>query len=327
MWRRHEGMTKIRAQPARGAGIRAALPAAALVALLATLPSVTVAAAPARQQSFTTPEKAIDALVSAARSGQVANLVQILGPGSRKLVISGDAVADRTGREKFVAAYDTAHKIEHDADGKDTLILGKDGWPFPIPLIKMGDRWRFDTKSGAKEILARRIGQNELNVIEVCRAYVDAQHEYATKDRNGDGVLEYAQSFVSSPGKENGLYWPATAGEPESPLGPLMAEARTEGYARKGGSGKRQPYHGYYYKILKAQGEHAPGGAYSYVANGRMIGGFALVAYPARYGASGIMTFVVNQDGRIYEKNLGRSTAAIAREMKVYDPDSNWKTP
>jgi Protein of unknown function (DUF2950) len=319
--------TKRRRRAGRWVRIRNTALATVAAALAWVSGPVAGSAATDPQASFATPERAVEALVGAAREGRTNDLVRILGPGSRKLVYSGDAVADRTGREKFVAAYETAHKIEQDAEGNDTLVIGRDAWPFPIPIVKRGDRWVFDTKAGDKEILARRIGRNELSVIEVCRAYVDAQREYASRDRNGDGVLEYAQSFISRRGKENGLYWPVKAGEPQSPLGPLMAEARTEGYGGKAARGKRQPYHGYYYKILKAQGQHAPGGAYSYLANGRMIGGFALVAYPSRYGVSGIMTFIVSHDGKVYEKNLGPRTVSIARAMTAYDPDSSWKAP
>jgi hypothetical protein len=283
-------------------------------------------AAPA-QRTFANPDEAVTALVEAARGGKTHELLAILGPGSKTLVFSGDRVADRNGREKFVAAYEAAHKIDESPEGKANLTIGEGSWPFPIPLVKRGEHWAFDAKAGAAEILARRIGENELNVIQVCRAYVDAQRDYASKDRNGDGILEYAQKFVSSKGKEDGLYWPAKAGMEESPLGPLVAAARAEGYGGKAAHGKRQPYHGYYYRILTAQGPDAPGGAYSYMADGRMIGGFALVAYPARWGVSGIMTFIVNQDGIVHEKNLGRDTAAIASRMTEYDPDPSWKTP
>ena len=196
------------------------------------------------------------------------------------------------------------------------------------PYRKDGQKWRFDTKAGKQEILARRIGRNELSTIQTCLVYVDAQHEYARKDRDKNGLLEYAQKFRSSPGKEDGLYWDTREGEEESPLGPLVAEAVKEGYGRKTGkqiAGQPTPYHGYYYRILKAQGKSAPGGAYDYVVNGKMIGGFALVAYPAQYGNSGIMTFIVNQDGAVYQKNLGKNTAKIAQAMESFDPDKTWK--
>jgi len=191
--------------------------------------------------------------------------------------------------------------------------------------VKRGDAWRFDTKAGADEILNRRIGRNEFNAIQVCGAIVDAEHEYASKDRTGSGYLEYAQKFMSSPGKRDGLYWPLTAGE-ESPIGPLVVSARAEGYGPRGAHEKRSPYHGYYYRILKKQGKDARGGAYSYVVHGRMIGGFALVAFPAKYGDSGVMTFIVNQNGVVYEKALGPHTATIARAMTTFNPDASWKT-
>lgn len=286
-------------------------------------PSSARAVAPA-QQSFSSPESAVAALVAANRADDTAALLKILGPRGRKLVISGDPVADRQGRSRFVAAYGRQHSIERQGADKAVLLIGETRWPFPIPLVAQKKRWRFDTAAGAREILARRIGRNELDAIEVCRAYVDAQRDYAAKDRTGDGLREYAQKFGSTPGKHDGLYWPVKQGEEASPLGPLVAEAHAEGY---GGRGKHAPYHGYYYKILTKQGRHAPGGAHDYLAHGHMIGGFALVAYPAQYGASGVMTFIVNQDGVVHEKNLGPRTATIARQMTSYDPDPSWRTP
>lgn len=305
------------------AGRRAvlAIVAAAFAWLAAPLPGN---AADSQQKAFATPEQAVAALVSAARAERTDDLVAILGPGSKDLVFSSDAVADRVGRERFVAAYDAAHNIDRAEEGTASLTIGDDAWPFPIPIVKRGETWLFDTQAGASEILARRIGRNELSVIEVCRAYVDAQREYASKDRNGDGMLEYAQTFRSRPGEQNGLYWRAEAGAEQSPLGPLAAQARAEGYGGKDASGKRRPYHGYFYRILTAQGENAPGGAYSYLADGRMIGGFALLAYPSGYGVSGVMTFIVNQDGEVYQKNLGPDTATIAQEIAAYDPDASW---
>jgi hypothetical protein len=298
-------------------GLAFALPiAAALVAQPAS------GAGPA-QQAFSSPERAVAAIVAAARADRPASLLKILGPKGRSLVISGDPVADRTGRRHFVVAYDEAHAIEHPSAARAILVVGDQHWPFPIPIVRRGARWRFDTTAGLQEILARRIGRNELNAIEVCRAYVDAQRDYAEADRNGDGLREYAQRFVSEPGTHDGLYWPAEAGGEASPLGPLVAEARAEGYVR----GKHEPYHGYYYKILTRQGQGASGGVRDYVVQGHMIGGFALVAFPAQYGVSGVMTFIVNQDGVVYEKNLGPRSATIARAMTSFDPDSSWKKP
>jgi len=289
-----------------------------IVAILAGLGSPSPAMAAGMSQTvFASPEAAAEALVAAARSDRTAALVRMLGPEGSKLVISGDPVADKAGRAKFVAAYAKQHAINQ-TDGKAILIVGDEQWPLPIPIVQQGGKWRFDTAAGEQEIIARRIGRNELSTIEVCRAYVDAQRDYASKDRNNDGLLEYAQKFVSTKGKEDGLYWRVKPGEPESPMGTLVASAHAEGY-------KRAPYHGYFYKILKGQGKNATGGAYSYMAKNRMIGGFAMIAFPAEYGNSGVMTFLVNQDGVVYEKNLGPKTASIAHAITTFDPDATWK--
>ena len=277
-----------------------------------------------RQATFASPEEAADALVAAAQAGKTGDLEKILGPAGRKLIYSGDRVADKQAREKFVSRYVQKHAIEKQSDIKAILIVSADDWPFPIPLVKHGGAWRFDTKAGENEILNRRIGRNELNAIQVCGAIVDAEQDYASKDRTGSGYLEYAQKFMSSPGKRDGLYWPATAGD-ESPIGPLVVSARAEGYGPKGAHEKRSPYHGYFYRILKRQGQDAPGGAYDYVVNGHMIGGFAVVAFPAKYGDSGVMTFIANQSGVVYEKNLGPDTAARAGGMTTFNPDASWK--
>jgi len=202
-------------------------------------------------------------------------------------------------------------------------VIGKDDWPFPIPLVKKGDSWFFDTEKGREEVLNRRIGQNELSTIQTMLAIVDAQREYAVKDLDGDGVPEYARKFMSDPGKKNGLYWETKEGEELSPLGPAAAQAREEGYKKSGN--KPIPFHGYYYRILESQGKNAAGGAYDYVVKGKMIGGFAVVAYPAKYGNSGVMTFLVNHDGVVYQKDLGKITAKTANAMKKFDPDSTWK--
>jgi hypothetical protein len=204
------------------------------------------------------------------------------------------------------------------------MNLGNEDWPFAVPIVKKEGLWYFDTKQGKEEILARRIGLNELSAIKACLAYVDAQREYALKDRDGDGLLEYAQKFRSDQGKKNGLYWEVKAGEGQSPLGPFFAAAQQKGYTGKAG-GKPIPYHGYYYRILNGQGKSAPGGAYDYMAKGNMIGGFALVAYPAKYASSGVMTFIVNHDGVVYQKDLGKNTEKAAQAMKLFNPDSTWK--
>ncbi len=288
----------------------------------------TAAGSGTEQKTFTSPEQAVEALVSATRSGITAELLRIFGPEGEKLVRSGDPIADKEARDKFITAYGKGNKIVMNASDKAVLVIGEREWPFPIPLVKQGDAWRFDTQAGAEEILDRRIGRNELNAIEVCRAYVDAQREYASKDRNDDGLLEYAPKFMSNANQHNGLYWKVNAGEPESPLGPLIASAQAEGYGTKATHGhQHKPYHGYYYRILTRQGKDAPGGAYDYMVKGHMIGGFALVAFPAQYRASGVMTLLINQDGIVYQKDLGLNTTMIARRMTEFNPDSTWKTP
>lgn len=284
-------------------------------------------AATARQETFAAPEKAVDALIAATRAGRTAELIKILGPEAEKLIRSGDPIADKAARTHFVAAYDASHRLETESAAKTVLIIGEENWPFPIPLVRQGSVWRFDTAAGKQEILNRRIGRNELSVIEVCRAYVEAQREYAAKDRLGNGILEYAQHFVSTPGKHDGLFWETGSGQEQSPLGPLVAQARAEGYDGRTPHIKPRPYHGYYYKIIKRQGPHAPGGAKDYVVDGHMTAGFALVAFPARYGDSGVMTFIVNQTGIVYEKNLGPETGKIVANLTEYDPDDSWTAP
>jgi len=276
------------------------------------------------QKSFQSPEEAAKALFDAVKAGDTKELLVILGPAGKEVISSGDKVADEAERERFVNDYETTNKLEKETDEKVTLIVGNQDWPFPIPIVKKGETWLFDTMAGKEELLNRRIGRNELNAIQTCLAYVDAQREYATKDRDSDKVREYAQKSMSTPGKKDGLYWKTKEGEEQSPLGELFAKAVKAGYTPgKSGQGP-QRYYGYYYKILKAQGENAPGGAYDYVINGKMIGGFALVAYPAEYGASGIMSFIVNHDGVVYQKDLGEETGKIASAMTKYDPDKTW---
>jgi Protein of unknown function (DUF2950) len=294
-----------------------------LVLILASSQGPQSHAADAKQRRFTTPDEAMTALLNAIKTNDRKALVDMLGVDGRSLVSSGDAIADRNAGQRFGAEYDQAHRIEA-GGGKLVLHVGKDDFPFPIPLVPDGPEWRFDTQAGKEEILNRRIGRNELDTIQVCLAYVDAQRDFYSEDRNADGLREYAVRFASTPGKRDGLYWPTKPGEPESPLGPRVAQARGEGY-RKGDGRAPVPYHGYYYRILTAQGPAAADGAYDYMAHGRMIGGFALVAYPAQWGNSGVMTFIVNHEGVVYEKDLGPDTAAIARAMKLYNPDSTWK--
>jgi len=274
------------------------------------------------QRSFPSVEAAAQALVDALRSGEGKAMLAVLGQEGNRVVSSGDPVSDRRGRERFVAAYDDQHRLEA-GGGKVVLVVGRQDFPFPIPIVPDGPWWRFDTAAGNEEIINRRIGRNELNTIQVALAYVDAQREYYLRDPDKNGLLQYARTFASTPGKRDGLYWPTKEGEPPSPLGPFAAQARAEGYSKQ--SSRPIPYWGYYFRILTAQGNDAPGGAYDYLAQGRMIGGFALVAFPARYGVSGIMTFIVNHDGVVYQKDLGPNTAAIARAMKEFNPDTTWK--
>jgi Protein of unknown function (DUF2950) len=273
------------------------------------------------QEKFITPDAAVTALVDAAKTQDKSAVLAVLGPKGREVINSGDTVADRVARDKFIAAFDAKHALTEDGD-EATLVVGKDDWPFPIPLVKHNDRWSFNTAAGVDEILRRRIGRNELSAIQVCLGYVQAQNEYASLDPAGFGPHAYAQRIVSSPGKKDGLYWPTTEGEQPSPLGELAAEASAEGYKV---SQTRIPYHGYYYRILKRQGPSADGGAYDYMVKGKMIGGFALLAYPAEYGNSGIMTFMVNHDGEVLQKDLGPRTAEIARKIDEYAPDGTWK--
>ena len=286
--------------------------------LLGTAPASQAAGMP--QKSFSSPEEAVKSLVAAVRSNDIKEMLAILGPGSRELISSGDDVADRAGREKFLKAYDQMNTLQQESADKMVLSIGADNWPLPIPIVKKGATWVFDIQKGKQEILNRRIGRNELHIMDVLHAYVAAQHEYATKDCRGDGKVEFAQRLISTEGKRDGLYWEAKEGEEESPLGPLVARAAKEGYA----NADLSPFHGYYFNILKGQGKHVDGGAYNYVVKGKMILGFALVAYPAEYGNSGVMTFILNQEGIIYQKDLGKDTKRRAEAMKIFDPDKSW---
>jgi hypothetical protein len=282
-----------------------------------------VFAGPTGQTSFASAEKAVTSLVDAVKANDMQKLSAILGEGSEDILSSGDDVADSQGRAKFIEIYTEANSLVSEGESKQVLILGKEKWPFPIPIVKKDKDWVFDTMAGREEILHRRIGRNELNTIQTCLAYVDAQREYAMKDLDSDGKTEYAQKFASDPGTKNGLYWKAKEGEGLSPLGSFAALASAEGYARNK-EDKPTAYHGYYFKILFAQGGNATGGAYDYVVKGSMIGGFALVAYPAEYGNSGVMTFIVNHDGVVYQKDLGEDTEAIANSLEKFDPDKSW---
>jgi len=299
---------------------------AALVLVMSC--ATTRAATPATgQKHFSTPEEAVQALIDALRKDDKKQLGEVLGPGSGPLLSSGDKVADNRAREAFLREYNERHRLEA-GGGRIVLYVGNDDYPFPVPVVPDGTSWRFDTAEGKEEILNRRIGRNELAAIQVCLAYVDAQREYYAQARKQGQVLEYAQRLGSTPGKHDGLYWEAKPGEPESPLGPLVAYAQAEGYSPELREDEteveRGPYHGYFFKILKRQSSHAPGGKYDYVINGNMIAGFALVAWPAEYGTSGVMTFIVNQQGAVYQKDLGPKTSKLVSKMDTYDPDSTW---
>lgn len=291
----------------------------AALLLLGSAPAVLAVDMP--QKVFAAPAEAVQALVAAVSSGKAEEMAAVLGPGSRELLSSGDEVADRRGREKFLQAYGQGHTLQQQSPDRMILVLGSRNWPLPIPLVRKGDGWIFDAQEGKQEILNRRIGRNELRVIEVFHAYVEAQHEYATGDYRGGGLVEFAQQLTSSPGQRNGLYWEARPGERESPFGPLIARAARKGYT----GADLDPFHGYYFKTLKGQGNYATGGAYGYMVKDRMLLGFALIAYPAEYGNSGIMTFMVNQEGSIYQKNLGENTKRLAEETELFDPDPTWR--
>jgi hypothetical protein len=279
----------------------------------------------AGEQQFSSPDAAVKALTAAASIKDTNALHAIFGPASQELS-SPDAVQAAAGLARFAQRLAEKTELVRESDSKIVLQLGADGWPFPIPLVKQNGQWHFDTVAGKEEILNRRIGMDEIGAIHVCRAYVEAQREYASKDRDGDEVLEYAQRLRSKPGTHDGLYWSLKTGDELSPLGPLVAAARVEGYRQKTKlmTEEQSPYHGYYFKILTKQGAHAPAGKYNYIINGHMIGGFALVAWPAEWGNSGVMTFVVNQQGTVYQKNLGPKTSSVAAKMTCYDPDGTW---
>ena len=290
------------------------------VAILLFGASPAAFAAGTSQKSFASPEEAVKSLAAAVRANDIKEMMAILGPGSKELISSGDDLADKVGRDKFLKAYDQKNMLQEQSPDKMTLCTGEDNWPMPIPIVKKGATWVFDIQSGKQQILDRRVGRNELHIMDVLHAYVDAQHEYASKNCSGSGAVEFAQRLVSTTGKRDGLYWEAKEGEEQSPLGPLVGRAAKEGYANPNLS----PFHGYYFKTLKGQGRNADGGAYNYVVKGKMILGFGLVAYPAEYGNSGVMTFIVNQEGVIYQKNLGKDTKRKALAMKIFDADKTW---
>ncbi len=264
------------------------------------------------------------ALVDAVRAEDANRLLAVIGPKSKSWLFSGDKVADKAAWKKFLAAYDVKNSITKEGDARAVLGVGDDNWTFPAPLVRKADKWAFDADAGREEIINRRVGRNELDTMQTLLAIVDAQREYSFADANGDGLADYAIRFASTPGKKDGLYWPTKNGEPPSPLGPLVAKAVREGYSSKARAGKPQPYHGYIYRMLTAQGKDAPGGAYSYLVHGKMFGGFAVLAYPASYGASGVKSFMVNHDGVVYEGDLGPTTAAQAAKIKLFNPGPGW---
>lgn len=276
------------------------------------------------QKVFATPAEAAKALAETLRKHDINSLLAVIGPSSRSWLSSGDKVADQHDKEKFLAAYDRKNSISKQDDNKAILLVGEDDWPFPAPIVRKGNGWVFDAAAGREELINRRVGRNELDTLQTLLAVVDAQREYAAGDPDGNGYHDYARRFISSKGKKDGLFWPVQAGEPLSPLGPLVGEAAREGYGKKTSGGKPAAYHGYRYRLLTAQGKDAPGGAYSYLVKNKLIGGFAVVAYPAKYGVSGIMTFLVNYDGVVYQKDLGKATEAVAVGMHSFNPGPGW---
>jgi hypothetical protein len=278
------------------------------------------------QKTFESADKAADALVKAIRDWSPEEFKAILGPEAEDVLSSGDDVADHKAGEKFLKAYDEKHRWSIDEDNEFTLVVGNGEWPLPIPVVKNDkDRWYFDSAAGKDEIINRRIGRNELDVIQVTQAIVDAEREYAAANPNGGTEPEYAQKILSDAGKKNGLYWPTAEGEPQSPLGPAVADAVEQGYNVTPNTGEPRPYHGYCYRILKSQGVNAAGGAKNYLVNGKLTGGFAIIAYPADYGSSGIMSFMISNHGVLYQKNLGAETQKIAKATESFDPGIGWE--
>lgn len=327
--RREEGLSQARVRPSfeqfkprNGLWGRVLTGGAVLASLWNVMIPVEAADA---QRTFATPDEAVAALRTAAKNQDQAALRAIFGPQLEDIE-NPDRVQATNDFADFTAAMDEKFQITHESATNCVLELGASSWPFAIPIVKRDGKWLFDTAAGDDELLNRRIGKNELSVLEVMRAYVNAQREYANKDRDGDQVLEYAQRLASTPGKKDGLYWDPDLDGEISPLGPFVAHAQSEGYFGETPIDKEspQPFHGYLFKIITRQGKHAPGGKYDYIINGNMIGGFAMVAWPAQYGDSGIMTFVVNQQGRVYQKDLGPKTAKEAAKMDAYDPDPSW---
>nr|MBL8412356.1 DUF2950 domain-containing protein [Dechloromonas sp.] len=292
----------------------------ALALALAGAPLAHAGKGLAPQQVFAAPEEAARALADALRNHDHPAILAVVGAGAGRWLFSGDPVADRAEGEKFLAAYDRQHAVKPLADDRAQLLVGDDDWPFPAPLVRKGNGWVFDTAAGKEEITNRRIGRNELDTIQTLLAIVDAQREYAASDPDGNGLPDYARRFQAQEGKRDGLYWPTAGGEKPSPLGPLIAQATREGYSKADAG-----YHGYRYRILTGQGPAAPGGKYDYLVGDKLLGGFAILAYPVKYGVSGIMSFMVSHDGTVYEKSLGKQTATKAERITRFDPDASWR--
>jgi hypothetical protein len=291
--------------------------------VLALLLAVPLAGLAADQKTFATPEAAVDALLAALKANDEPALIAMFGEKFKNVITTGDTAREAEFRASAAERLQTYRFLSERGPDRRVLLMGAEAWPMPIPLVREAGGWRFATEIGAEEIINRRVGANENNAILVLRAYVDAQRQFASRDRDGDGVLQYARKIASTPGKQDGLYWPAdeAKGEELSPFGPLLADADVDLKARK----KGDPYQGYHFRILTRQGQNAPGGAYSYVINGRMIAGFAMVAYPHAYGDSGVMTFIVSHNGKVYERDLGPKTESIATQMTTFDPVPGWK--
>jgi len=287
--------------------------------------SAAAAGQAAKQRTFASADEAVRALIDTVKKGDVDGLMSIFGPEAQDVINSSDPATGRRNREVFTVAISEKWHLTGDAANRKTLVIGNEDWPFPVPLVKQGNAWRFDTAAGKEEIIARRIGANEEAAIETSLAYVTAQKRYAQQGHDGKPAGVYAMTFQSDPGKENGLYWPTARGQKRSPLGDLVAEAAEEGRAIGGSRVERTPLHGYYFKILTAQGAAAPGGAKPYTVNGQMTEGFALVAWPAEYDVTGVMTFIVNQEGIVRQKDLGKGTEAAVRSMTAYNPDKSWQ--
>ena len=292
-----------------------------LVASFASLTGQHAAAQQATQRTFDSPGKAAAAMFDAAKTGDTNALMQIFGPDSKELLTSGDPVADKDTREQIVKKYEQMHRLVTEPNKSVTLFIGAENWPFPIPIVEKNKVWFFDTATGKQEVLFRRIGRNETFTIGTLQSLVDAENEYANTTHDQDSTKQYAQKILSDEGKHNGLYWKTGPGEPTSPIGPLIAKATKEGYEQ---GAKAVPFHGYYYRILTSQGKEAPGGAMSYMTDGKLTKGFAFIAYPAEYRNSGVMTFIVSKNGQVYQKDLGSNTAKIASSITDFNPDKTW---